>query len=173
VFIDLGANTGYYSLSLARLGYKRVIAIEPNPPTLELLRFNVHLNGLENIISIVPTCIGEGGQIPFYCDGGLGDASLIQGDKNTQPIWVNSAPLLDIVQQASLTQIDAMKIDIEGYEDRALHPYFQTAPKSLWPKIIVIEHCNQLDWKLDIIQYMKKIGYAESLRTRANLVLKL
>lgn len=173
VFLDVGANTGYYSLSLAKLGYQRVIAIEPNPPTLDLLRFNVQLNDMENTISIVPMCIGEGGKIPFYGGSGLGDASLIQGDKTSEPIWVDSATLLDIIHQLSITRIDAMKIDIEGYEDRALEPYFKTAPKSLWPKTIVIEHCNQTDWKLDIIQYMKEIGYSESFRTRANLILKL
>jgi hypothetical protein len=36
VFIDIGANTGYYSLTLAQRGFSRILAIEPNPTTLNL-----------------------------------------------------------------------------------------------------------------------------------------
>src|SRR5262249_684607 len=51
VFVDVGANVGYFSPLAARavgpLG--RVIAFEPTPPTLEELRHNVALNDLQNV----------------------------------------------------------------------------------------------------------------------------
>jgi FkbM family methyltransferase len=170
VFLDIGANTGYYSLSLAGL-YSKVIAIEPNPPTLRLLRQNVSLNELESKISIIPLCIGEGGAVPFYCGGDLGGASLIGGG-DVEPIWVESAPLLDILEKSAISRIDAMKIDIEGYEDRALLPFFNGAPKALWPITMVIENCHRAMWDTDIIEKMVEMGYVEIKKTKSNSILR-
>ena len=47
-----------------------------------------------------------------------------------------------IVERAGIDRIDALKTDIEGFEDRALLPFFATAPRALWPKRIYME----TDW---------------------------
>lgn len=171
-FIDVGANTGYYSLTLAKCGFDKVIAIEPNPPTLLRLKMNIALNGLDNKILVAPYCVGEKGKIPFYCAGGLGDASAIKKD-GVAPIWVGSLPLLDILENHKIQSVDAMKIDVEGFEDQALQPFFKNAPKALYPQIIVIEHCHKPDWKLDIIAYMQEHGYSIAGRNRSNTFLRL
>ncbi|EIP97501.1 methyltransferase, FkbM family [Opitutaceae bacterium TAV1] len=175
VFVDLGANTGYYSLSMVRAGYARVLAIEPNPPTLELLKFNIAANHLENVIEVVPMCVGQGGQVPFYVDEhALGVASLlVERDRKVKPILVKSAPFLEILERNGVARIDGMKIDIEGYEDRALGPFFDTAPRSLWPRILVIEHCHHQVWETDIIGRMLSVGYTVRNKTRGNSILEL
>ena len=94
VFVDVGANTGYYSTLIAKRTRARVIAIEPNPPTLELLRCNVELNQLQDVVSVVPLCIGEGGTIPFYCSGGLGAASVFASESTTPGRGEPVPPLL-------------------------------------------------------------------------------
>jgi hypothetical protein len=43
-------------------------------------------------------------------------------------------PLAHIIAAAGVNRIDTMKIDIEGFEDRALMPFIATAPRSLWPR---------------------------------------
>ena len=35
IFLDIGANIGYYSLMAAKFGAKKVIGIEPNPIVLD------------------------------------------------------------------------------------------------------------------------------------------
>lgn len=156
VFVDIGANSGYYSLSLAQRGYGRVIAIEPNPTTLSLLRCNINLNAFGQRITVVPLCIGDGQPTPFYYSGGLGDASVFAESHTSKPFLVNSAPLIEILNTNGVAHIDGMKIDIEGYEDRALVPFFSSAPRTLYPKVIVIEICNQTLWKTDMIALLKK-----------------
>ena len=49
--LDLGANIGYYTLIAAhKVGDRgRVIAFEPDPDNIALLRHNVLLNGFENV----------------------------------------------------------------------------------------------------------------------------
>lgn len=171
VFVDIGANTGYYSLSLAGLGYSKIIAIEPNPPTLEALRYNVKINNYDEVITVVPMCIGDGTPTPFYCSGGLGDASIFADSHDCEPLMVDSAPLLEILQSCGVSHIDAMKIDIEGFEDRALYPFFKSAPKSLWPAVVVIEVCNSELWQQDAVKMIMEFGYTMRKRTRANCIL--
>lgn len=31
MFLDIGANIGYYNLSAAKLGFARIVSIKPNP----------------------------------------------------------------------------------------------------------------------------------------------
>jgi FkbM family methyltransferase len=173
VFVDAGANTGHYSLTLAKLGCSTILAIEPNPPTLNLLRFNVETNGFSTRIIIEPVCLGDTGKVQLYCDGGLGGASIIRNDSPQESVWVDSYPLLDLVTKHHLEKIDAMKIDIEGAEDLALAPFFQSAPRRLWPGTVVIEHCHQDVWKTNVIDLMKQLGYQIKSKTRGNLIMQL
>lgn len=173
VFIDIGANTGYYSLMMATGAFSRIVAIEPNPPTLERLRANIQLNGKERMIAVVPSCVGPQGFAPIYCKGGLGGASLIRPDQVTEPVLVASMPLIEIMEEQGITRIDALKIDVEGYEDRALMPFFESAPRALWPRIMVIEHCHSECWSEDVIRYLLYVGYSLKLKTRGNSILRL
>ena len=171
VFLDIGANTGHYSLSLAQRGFTKIIAIEPNPPTLELLSFNVKINNLDPVISIVPLCIGDGTKVPFYSGKGLGTASVFKEDgDDSPPIYVESETLINILKNQNITKIDALKIDIEGFEDRALFPFFDEAPKSLWPTCIVIEP-NSTSWEKDILSRLETLGYVRTGKTRGNVIL--
>ena len=45
-------------------------------------------------------------------------------------IEVEVAPLADIITAAGVDRIDYLKIDIEGFEDRALVPFIQQAPSA-------------------------------------------
>ena len=143
VFVDVGANTGHYSLQLARLGYSKVIAIEPAPAVLDALSFNVAANGMQDRITIVPLCIGSGKDMTLYfeddADGGKwGGSSVVR--KSGTPITVKSKPLLDIVQGENVRRIGGMKVDVEGFEDVVLSDFFANAPRELHPKVIVVEH---------------------------------
>jgi hypothetical protein len=60
--VDIGANEGSYSLCLGRLAAavnNRILAFEPLPANLELLRRNVTMNGLADTIEVVPTAVGS------------------------------------------------------------------------------------------------------------------
>lgn len=172
-FVDVGANTGYYSLNLARQGCFRIIAIEPNPPTLQLLRFNVQANDLGSRITIVPLAAGSGEDVPFYCPGSLGSASVFSDWRRSEPIVVHSKPILAIMQEQGVERIGGMKVDIEGFEDQVLFPFFASAPRSLWPSVVVIEVCHAQCWKNDIVEHMKALGYLARKRTRGNQILEL
>ena len=177
-FIDLGANIGFYTLSLAAAGAK-VIAVEPNPKTLARLKYNTELNEFAPNITIIPVGVGEEGIFQLVSSGDLGSANICPNNSlnnksvNRESVTVQVRPLLDILNEQGVTRVDGLKIDIEGMEDRALLPFFKCAPKSMWPKCIVIEHCTRDQWIYDILSYMLNNGYKFGFKTRANTVLHL
>src|SRR6185312_8497302 len=60
VFVDIGANGGIYTVIAAKkVGASgRVLAFEPGPRNLELLKRNLALNGLTNV-TIVPKAVSN------------------------------------------------------------------------------------------------------------------
>lgn len=170
VFVDIGANIGYYTLSLIAGGCGRVVAIEPNPPTLERLRFNVAINGFENRVRVIPEGVGPDGELDFYQTDGLGTASFVAPDSNTPSLKVRTRPLLAIMAAEGVTAIGGMKIDVEGFEDQVLVPFLEEAPPSLLPDCIVMEACHDGSWKIDLKQLLEAKSYRLMRRTRANLV---
>ena len=51
-----------------------------------------------------------------------------------------------ILDDAGVDHVDALKIDVEGFEDRVLTGFFKDAPQSLWPRAVVIEHLSRNEW---------------------------
>jgi hypothetical protein len=86
---------------------------------------------------------------------------------------VPSRRLQRVIEDAGVARVDALKIDIEGFEDRALIPFFKDAPQSLWPRVVVIEHLSRNEWLEDCIADMRARGYAETGKTRSNTLLVL
>ena len=70
-----------------------------------------------------------------------------------------------VLDKEGVSQIDALKIDIEGYEYRALKPFFTRCSKKMWPKRISIEHLGD---KSDVEALLIEIGYNFMGKTRSN-----
>ena len=69
-----------------------------------------------------------------------------------------------------MSRVDALKIDVEGFEDRVLTGFFKEAPL-LWPRAVVIEHLSKNEWQDDCIADMRARGYIETGKTRSNTLL--
>src|SRR3954453_7132842 len=57
--LDVGANIGLYGLVAASATKCRVIACEPVPKTFSLLRDNVRLNQLDDLVDLYQVAVGE------------------------------------------------------------------------------------------------------------------
>jgi Methyltransferase FkbM domain len=84
---------------------------------------------------------------------------------------VRSLRLQRILDDAGVSRVDALKIDVEGYEDRVLTGFFRQARQTLWPRAVVIEHLSRNEWLEDCIADMRARGYAETATTRSNTLL--
>jgi len=172
VFVDIGANAGIYTLTAAALvgDRGRVLSIEPNPFVLERLIFNAALNGFDKRIIIEQAGVSdaEGSFDLTLDDSNLGGSSLV-AERSSRKISVACYKLLSLIQKHQLPKIDALKIDIEGAEDKVLAPFLAEAPRALYPKTLILENSPQ-DWKQDLPAALRKSGYTLQKTTRMNQV---
>jgi FkbM family methyltransferase len=174
VFVDVGANVGTYAMVLARhVGPAgKVIAIEPHPVTHARLAFNNSASGYTQVSLVSAAAGAADGELMIETDGdNFGASHIVTGEASGKAIKVPSLRLQRILEDAGVTQVDALKIDIEGFEDRALIPFFKDAPQTLWPRAVVIEHLSANEWLADCIADMRARGYAPTGKTRSNTLL--
>jgi FkbM family methyltransferase len=174
VFVDVGANVGTYAMVLARhVGESgKVIAIEPHPITHARLAFNRAASRYPQVNLVAAAAGASDGELLIETDGdNLGASHVVEGKSSDNAIKVPSLRLRRILDDATAPQIDSLKIDVEGYEDRVLTGFFKEAPPSLWPRAVVIEHLSRNEWIDDCIADMRARGYAETGKTRSNTLL--
>jgi FkbM family methyltransferase len=100
-----------------------------------------------------------------------GGTRLAANGTQGRGVAVRCRPLLAVVTEAGLTGIDALKIDVEGAEDKVLVPFFRDAPLSLWPRLVVIED-SSAEWSTDLFALLTAKGYAVSSRSKQNVMLR-
>jgi FkbM family methyltransferase len=175
VFVDVGANVGTYALALARTvgpGGK-VIAIEPHPVTHARLAFNRAASNFAQVRLVAAAAGPDDGELLIETDGdNLGASHVASSVPSANAIKVPSLRLRRILEEAGVANVDALKIDVEGFEDRVLTGFFKDASEKLWPRAVVIEHLSRDEWQQDCIADMSARGYREAGRTRSNTLLK-
>ena len=132
-FVDVGANTGQYTLFMAPRA-KAVHAIEPFPPVLKLLHTNLSINDFKNV-TVHEVGLGDKpGSIPFFepADANHGGGSFRE-DGHDGKGQKRGADLPIVTGDALLANagpIGTIKIDIEGFEEAALKGLRQTLEKN-------------------------------------------
>lgn len=125
---DIGANIGLYSLLAARTNPSaKIHAFEPTPAVVDLLKTNIALNGFSNI-TVNNCAIGRnrGNGLLRECRGmdntNEGMNYVATSNLQTEPTdrAVDIVSLDDYAESNHITQIDLLKIDIEGGELDAL-----------------------------------------------------
>lgn len=174
-FVDIGANAGIYTLTAAAIvgASGHVLSVEPNPAVLDRLKFNMSLNGFEHCVQVEQSCVSDAeGTVELTLDDtNLGGSSIV-AERSSRKISVSAYPLATILAKHNLARIDALKIDIEGAEDQALIPFFAAAPKTLFPRILILENSSR-QWKQDLPAALQNAGYALLRETRMNFVYRL
>lgn len=169
-FIDAGANTGLYSLFVAlRAGPgARILAIEPQPGVKERLRCNIALNGFSQIAH-ADTALAEGrGEARLSApEKNRGEATIVD---TTDGVVVPTIGLFELMDEHGIARADALKIDIEGAEDRVLPPFFERCPGERLPRLLVMETLSR-SWRVDCVALAKAAGYQTKVDTGRNLVL--
>jgi FkbM family methyltransferase len=125
VFVDVGANLGWFTLQAAHLAQvRRVVAVEPDVVNHGLLQANIQANGLGARVDAVACALGSGpglARLHRYKGSNLGRHSLVV-DHGNGGSWVPLESLDVLLERLGLSEapIAAIKIDVEGYEPRVL-----------------------------------------------------
>lgn len=136
VFLDVGAHVGHYTLRAAGIA-RKVIAVEPNPPSAARLRENLAVNGIVNVdvrevaawdarvsLALEPP---RGG---CQRDGSTRVRELIGGP-------VRGIPLDDFL--VAEPRVDLVKLDVEGADLHALRGMAGTLAR-LRPPVFIEDH---------------------------------
>jgi FkbM family methyltransferase len=179
VFLDVGANAGMFSLFASSL-LKRggvVVSVEPQPEIFARLKFNMTAandlaaEGVRTVL--VQAALGpEGGTAELSIPEELGQASL-RAEVGGRRISVPMLTLGDLLRREAIARVDIMKIDVEGFEDAVLETFFRNEARSLFPRAVLMEHCNSDRWRWDCVAEMERLGYVEAHRDKANVFLIL
>lgn len=141
-FLDVGANVGNHSLFAAKiLRCDHVIAIEPNPDAYKILRCNIALNGLEQVIHHQAIALSDhsGSGSIHASAGNLGQGILTENGGDT--------PLVRGDDLFADRTIGFLKVDVEGHELAVLRGLEQTIRRDRPSAMIEVD-----DDKLDEFQ---------------------
>jgi FkbM family methyltransferase len=126
VFIDIGANTGEYSIVLSLL-CKQVVSFEPFDKIREKLISEIELNKLKNV-DVQPVALGcKNEELKFFapsetsCNAGTGSLLAQHEAETNKPygvVQVRNAS--EHLENLKLPSIDIIKIDVEGFEKSVL-----------------------------------------------------
>ncbi|PHQ66935.1 MAG: FkbM family methyltransferase [Robiginitomaculum sp.] len=179
IFLDVGANVGLYSLILAAHAKTtgkdiRIVAFEPDPANRARLAFNIKAS--EANIQVLPFAISDEDGEGFMGGGDINRGEIRLQDnvddsdeKNEQPVQIKT--LYGVCEEQGLSRIDAMKVDIEGHDERALTAFFERAPKALWPCLLILE--TGRDATTSLLELCTGHGYTITKRTGINSILVL
>jgi FkbM family methyltransferase len=163
VFLDLGANIGFFTLLAASIVQEsgKVISVEPNIQNVQLLYASILENQFNNI-KVFPFAASNCSQILNLTS--FGSNGLVRRPEVFQPNsqFIQSVIIDDLLENE--TKISLVKIDIEGYEPLALRGMDKTIRK-FYPVIISefnpwhIERGSQTS-PIDYLRQLSQYGYS-------------
>lgn len=172
VFLDVGANIGYYALMAVKCGASKAYAFEPIPEMAERCRMNAQLNDFGARLEVFDFALGDKkGKAKLRLSTDAGQSSMVVQDVGKDVIEVEIRPLAEVISTLKIKDIDVMKIDVEGMEDRVLRPFFENVSPQLYPKMLIIEDHHKAYWRWDVIDWMLAHGYRITKRTKGNVIL--
>lgn len=137
-FVDVGANVGWYTVHAAKIvGPKgQVVAFEPEPSNLALLRRNVNANHLQNVTVEGVGLSNSAGSFKLYLEkNNLGMHSLVEKHGGNRFITIPTVRFDDYWHNKG--KIKLIKIDTEGAEGMILDGMRETIERNEALELIV------------------------------------
>jgi FkbM family methyltransferase len=126
VFLDVGANIGWYALTVARSAKARIsiLAFEPDPLSFRLLSENIRLNGCD-AVRAVQQAVSDAETtktLYLYANKNRGRHSLLPiNDQGTVQVRTTSLDAFLDREGIDPGRVAFVKIDVEGYEYHVLN----------------------------------------------------
>ena len=124
--VDVGANIGNHSIYFAGVCGARVVAIEPDPAAVRILKRNIAANGLEHLIEVRAHALGNAPQSAGLGGTGAGDPdahSPLSGEAGDIPVL-----RLDDIELPAVPRL--LKVDVEGMDREVLEGARQLLAKT-------------------------------------------
>lgn len=163
-FWDVGANTGYYTLMLAK-NFDQVKAFEPNPEAVDILKRKVAKNHHQNV-QIIPVALSDSiGKSRLYLhtevremtigsSNSLIHSSKVPGQGSSCVTDPDSSPFVEVQTDTvdnllRNDRVDLMKIDVEGAEFMVLDGAVKTLEQGRITNLLIELHNERRKDELD------------------------
>ncbi len=124
LFLDVGANSGFYSVMFAVKNLvAQIIAFEPDPGNYAHLCANLFLNHLAGKVRAVPLALGDkAGEVTLYegAKWNRGESTIAEPDQTPKEITHRVRQIRFDDEFALAGKAIIVKMDVEGYEFQAL-----------------------------------------------------
>jgi FkbM family methyltransferase len=171
VFVDVGANEGYFSIVASKMvgPSGKVIAVEPQSRLQPVLERNVALNGAANVqIRRVAVSDHDGSVQIYLAPDTISGATSLTKTRN-YPVPRESVCTMTLAQLLShdaVEQVDLMKMDIEGFEYEAILGAKELFRAHRVRKLALELHTSILRKRglnpQDIVSFLREAGYSIS-----------
>ena len=175
VVVDIGANIGRYTIiSSKRVGANgKVVAIEADPSNFEMLNSNIKLNQLTNVTPLNYAVYSKETKIKLYLpevESGYTIYNTIMSNRartEDKFVEVNANTLDYLLQLKGITDVNWIKIDVEGAEFEVLKGASNVLSKS--KDIALLIEVHGLDNHRPILEFVSsynfKIEFEKSNKT--------
>lgn len=161
--VDIGANTGIYSLVASKTNKEAaVIAFEPIPRIFNRLRLNVEANAL-NVVMVEGAASDQTGEAVIYdlpVDHHY-HASLVKDEvihhENVSELIIQTTRFDDYRKANSLKDVDLVKIDVEGFELPVINGMHDTISECTPTFLIELKNGDRAR---DIQKVFDELGYS-------------
>lgn len=173
VFMDIGANVGLYSLfanaSAKELGKPiTIVAVEPDTENRKRLTFNLAASGCDASVEPIGISDRPGSGVLTSGGGNRGGIAIVDDGEGTS---VPLETLAQLIERYGFQTVDAMKVDIEGRDQAALRALMEQAPRTIWPKLLIVEVGHRTD--SPIVRQMTDYGYELRERVGINAIMRI
>jgi FkbM family methyltransferase len=123
VFLDIGANVGYYTALAGHAAGPagRVLALEPDPESFTYLTQTIHANRLTNVTSFQLAASDQVGSAQLYISANnRGDNRLYANELASDVVTVGTTTVDALLQQVGIA-VDVIKMDVQGAEGQVLN----------------------------------------------------
>jgi len=110
IFLDIGANIGYYTAILSK-NFETILAFEPHPQNLAMLKSTVAAGRLRNVITRNEAVSDTDGIAILHFQRKRGEHSIMKSE-GAQQLPVRTIKLDSVVNET----VDLAKVDVEGAE---------------------------------------------------------
>lgn len=146
----MGANIGNHTLYFGKLeNCTKIVAFEPNPHALRILKINILLNHLDQKIELHDIALGAKSTVETitFSAGNLGRALIVHGSQTSagpEHAQVQVKKGDDILKDA---KVDFIKIDVEGFEMQVLKGLEKTIKRCRPTLFVEVWQEHQPDFK--------------------------
>jgi FkbM family methyltransferase len=168
--IDIGAHIGRYTITSSKQvgSTGKVVAIEADPDNFQLLKRNIALNNLTNVLPLHYAVFSTRTRMKLYEQSASAkyNSIMLTRARTMNYVEVNADTLDSILEQNGINQVNWIKIDVEGAEFEVLKGSTKTLSSNYISLLVEIHNIDDPSHYDNILDFLKYHNYEITFENR-------